>query len=91
MRPETFLRAVSVTDALKMPAVSGIANACTQRLKDEGQELTGLRKQFIGAAICALMEENGFRKTGTKHAISCDGWNKGELYEATPKRFKYPR
>lgn len=91
MRPESFLRAVAVTEALGMPAVSGIANDCTVFLKENRTPMTDTMKQFVGAAVCALMEENGFEKTGTKRSISCDGWSKGEVYRPTIKRFKYPR
>lgn len=44
------------------------------------QSLTTYTKQFIGAVVCCLMENNGYRKTGRKKSINHPDFIKGEIY-----------
>ncbi len=79
--PESFINARVVTLILKLPAVAGIAEDCYNLVNDNGTvEWRGFIKQFIGAVVCKLMEDNGFQKTGRKKAIPHDQFTKGELY-----------
>ena len=77
MSADTFVAAAVVTERLGLPAVAAIAAACSGMV--EGQ-IEGIDKQFIGAATCALMEANGYSKTGKKRAVPHPDWRKGEVY-----------
>ena len=78
MRPESFLRAVVVTDVLELPAVAGIAKQCSEM---KNKKLADIDKQFVGALVCSLMKTNGYRKKGLKRSIPHPNWSKGEVYE----------
>jgi hypothetical protein len=41
---------------------------------------TDREKQLLGALTCALLEANGWEKTGTKRAIPNPAFNRGEVY-----------
>ena len=80
--PESFIRARVVTLVLKLPALTAVADDCYQNLKTRG-ELDNLdfKKQFIGAVVCKLMEENGFEKTGKKKSVPLQYFTRGEVYQ----------
>jgi len=77
MSPEGYIRAAVVNDELGLPAAAGVARSCAEAT-DSG--LSSTDKQFIGAAVCALMEANGHAKTGRKRAIPHRAFTKGEVY-----------
>ena len=77
MTPESFLKAACATDDLDLPGVAALAKQCFEAA---GGSLSGTDKQYIGALVCALMEANGYRKTGTKRAIPHKAFTKGEVY-----------
>ncbi len=84
MSPESYLRARIATLDLDLPAVAGVAKICFDAVENNGTvEWNGRLKQFIGSAVCCLMEANGFSKTGTKRAIPHAGFTKGEMYRPT--------
>lgn len=77
--PENFLAADAVTERLGMPAVSAVADMVAEHCRTRGG-LTGFQKQLTGAVVCALMQANGYAKTGTKRSIARPGWSRGEVY-----------
>src|SRR5688572_11490019 len=79
--PEVFIKARVATE-LGLPAVAGAAADCESHAKKQGYRLDGYRKQFIGAVICALMDANGFARTGTKRAVPHPAFTKGEVYSS---------
>jgi len=85
MKSSSFISAVCATVDLDLPAVAGIAKQCDEAAKRNSpkQKLANFDKQFIGAAMCTLMEFNGFKKTSVKNAIPHKAFTKGEVYEAT--------
>jgi len=79
--PESFISARVATLDLELPAVAGIADICYQLVKDQRTiEWRGFIKQFIGAVVCKLMEDNGFVKTGRKKSVPHSNFTKGEVY-----------
>ena len=79
--PEGFINARVATLVFGLPAVAGIAEICVQTFKNQWRlEWRSFIKQFIGAVVCKLMEENGFEKTGTKKSIPHPQFTKGEVY-----------
>jgi hypothetical protein len=77
MRPESFIASKILSDN-GFPAVSGIAELCYQARR---QKLDDFTKQFIGAAVCALMTANRYKKTGRKKSVRHPAFTKGEFYE----------
>jgi len=81
MSPSCFINASVVTTELGLPAVSGIAELCYRLVKNnDSVEWRDFTKQFIGAVVCKLMEDNGFSKTGGKKSIPHEMFTKGEVY-----------
>lgn len=81
MTSACFNRARVATVDFDLPAVAGVAKLCYQTVAEQNSvEWNGFLKQFIGAVVCALMEANGFEKTGTKKAIPHHAFTKGEFY-----------
>ena len=79
--PESFIYA-KVATQLGLPAVSGIADGCYKLVVENGTiEWRGFTKQFIGAVVCKLMEDNGFEKTGIKKSVPHPKFTKGEFYK----------
>lgn len=79
--PESFIYA-KVATHLQLPAVSGVAEICYKLvLENETIEWRGYTKQFIGAVVCKLMEDNGYKKTGTKKSVPHREFSKGEFYQ----------
>ena len=79
--PESFICA-KVATKLELPATSGIADDCYKLVIENGTiEWRGYTKQFIGAVVCKLMEDNGYKKTGIKKSVPHRLFNKGEFYQ----------
>jgi hypothetical protein len=77
MTPMAFLKTSFATDDVGLPGVAGIAQEC---FLASGGDLIPTDKQYIGALVCALMEANGYCKTGKKRAIPHKAFTKGEVY-----------
>jgi hypothetical protein len=81
MTPESFNNARVATLVFHLPAVAGVAETCWQAVQQQNAiEWRDFVKQYIGALVCALMEANGFEKTGEKRAVPHQKFTKGELY-----------
>jgi hypothetical protein len=79
--PDSFVFA-KVATQLGLPAVSGIADICYKLvIENRTIEWRGFTKQFIGAVVCKLMEDNGYKKTGIKKSIPHPEFTKGEFYK----------
>ena len=79
--PESFINAKAATQS-RLPAVAGIADDCYKLVIQNGSiEWRGFTKQFIGAVVCKLMEDNGYKKTGIKKSIPHPEFTKGEFYK----------
>lgn len=80
--PDCYNNARVATLVFELPAVAGIAEICYQTvLENETIEWRGFVKQFIGAVVCKLMEDNGFKKTDTKKSVPHPKFTKGEFYK----------
>lgn len=83
--PTEHLKAKVATEDLDLPAVAGVAKDAYQWVQSQTQvQWDKHLRQFIGAVVCASMEDNGFAKTGTKRAIPHRGFVKGEFYQRQP-------
>ena len=81
MSPTCYDYARAATLVFDLPAVAGVAKACTEAFSQQDKvEWRDFIKQYVGALVCALMEANGFEKTGEKRAIPYPGFTKGEVY-----------
>jgi hypothetical protein len=81
MSPASYVDARAATLVFDLPAVAGVAKACTEAFSQQtAVEWRDYIKQYIGALVCTLMEANGFAKTGEKRAIPYRGFTKGEVY-----------
>ncbi len=78
MSPASFVKASIANDDLALPAVAGVAKDCAAAIAGD---LGPTDKQFIGAAVCVLMEKNGYSKTGKKRAIPHKAFSRGEVYQ----------
>ncbi len=82
--PECYNNARVATLVFGLPAIAGIAEISYQTVLEHGTiEWRGFLKQFIGAVVCKLMEDNGFSKTGTKKSVPHPMFTKGEFYKPT--------
>jgi len=66
---DSFTNMRVVTDALFYPAVAGIVNSCSKAILETPEDKRDAVKKAIGAFTCAVMEKNGYAKTGTKKAV----------------------
>lgn len=83
MSPSSYHSARNATLEEGRPAVAGVARICCEAI-DQRPELTDRRdymKQYTGALVCALMEANGFGRTGQKRAVPNSCFTVGEFYE----------
>ena len=82
MQPDVVLKA-QVLAEFGLPSVLAVAEPCKQAIEANAGslELGSFTKQFIGAAICVLMEANGYKKTGTKKSVPHPSFSTGEFYE----------
>ena len=78
--PEAFVK-MSVVSDLGFAAIYGIAEQCSCIAQKQGVSLDRYTKQFIGAVVCCVMENNGYLKTGRKKSINHPDFTKGEIYE----------
>jgi len=81
MQPEVFIRASTISE-IGLPAVLSVADNA-KRLVSTNPEITldSFTKQYIGAAICSLMEANGYSKTGRKRRVPHEAFSVGECYQ----------
>lgn len=63
------------------PAVGGVARRFQAYCALNGICVTNELKQFVGAVTCAIMEVNGWRKTGRKGRVGVGGFVVGERYQ----------
>ncbi|MDR3627169.1 MAG: hypothetical protein P4L45_10070 [Ignavibacteriaceae bacterium] len=81
MTPQTFISSKELSD-YGYPAVLSVANKCYQAsVQKKGFVFNNHVKQFIGAAICNLMENNSYIKTGIKKSIPHPSFSRGEFYK----------
>lgn len=79
VRPENFIRMATASE-LGFAALFGVAEPCSKLAQAKNSPLTTYTKQFIGAVVCCLMENNGYRKTGRRKSINHPDFIKGEIY-----------
>jgi hypothetical protein len=82
MQPEVLVAAQVLAD-FKLPSVLAVAEQCRLATEESrgSVSLVSFTKQFIGAAICVLLEANGYRKTGIKKSVPHPSFTVGEFYE----------
>ena len=81
VQKEVFLDS-SVLANYGYPSVLGVADKCLEIItKSTNLEANSFTKQFIGSVICALMEANGYKKTGTKKSVPHELFSTGEFYK----------
>jgi hypothetical protein len=81
MRPIVLIRA-QMAAYFGYPSVLAVAADCKQAIEKEGGIVfDNFTKQFVGSAICALMEANGYKKTGVKKSVPHESFVTGEYYE----------
>jgi hypothetical protein len=82
MQPEMFLQCSILAD-FGLPSVLGVAEACRVAIDEDAGAISmdSFTKQFIGAAVCVLMEANGYQKTGTKKSVPHPSFSIGEFYK----------
>ncbi|WP_152666180.1 hypothetical protein [Pseudomonas abietaniphila] len=67
---ESFTNMRVVTDALELPAVAGIVKFCAEAILATTPTVKrSSLKRSIGALVCAVMEANGYAKTGIQRAV----------------------
>ena len=81
MQPDNLFLAQAASH-YKLPSVLSVAECCRVAIEEheDSIELDSFTKQFVGAAICVLMEANGYRKTGTKKSVPHPSFSTGEFY-----------
>jgi len=81
MQPEMFLRCSILAD-FSLPSVLGVAESCREAIEADAGSLTlnSFTKQFIGAAVCVLMEPTGYQQTCTKKSLPHPSFSIGEFY-----------
>ena len=78
--PESFVRA-SIATELGHPAIDGVAEMAFQEVAKKDDILWNDNlKRFCGAAVCCLMEANGYRKSGERKSVRHHAFTKGEFY-----------
>lgn len=80
MTVDVFIQAKVISD-FGHPSVLGVAEICKQVAIENQFELDDFTKQFIGAAVCVLMEANDYQKTGNKKSVAHESFSKAEYYE----------
>ena len=82
MQPEALIRAQVLAD-FNLPSVLSVAEDCRLAIDKNASALllNSFTKQFIGAAICVLMEANDFQKTGIKKSVPHQSFSIGEFYK----------
>lgn len=85
MQPAAIIRAQAAS-YFGYPSVLAVAEECKQAISQQEKILfDNFTKQFIGSAVCALMEANGYKKTGTKRNVPHESFKVGEYYEPLNK------
>ena len=65
---------------LGLPAVAKIAEMVIREAALQGRTLTNTDRQFVGAVVCFVMEENGYRKTGRRGIVFARPFTQGHIY-----------
>ena len=85
MRPENVVKAQAAAD-FGYPSVLAVAEKCKSAVEGQSKiHFNNFTKQFIGSAICALMEANGYEKTGIKKSVPHKLFTTGEFYKRNRK------
>lgn len=71
-----IIGAIEITKHLGLPAVTAAGLFVQEPMAGKDFE-----KQFIGSLTCAIMELNGYEKTGIKKSVPIEGFTKGEVYK----------
>jgi hypothetical protein len=66
---EAFQKMRWATLDLNLPAVAGVAKECEQHIKGVPARRRDWVKKAIGAMVCTVMKENGFKKANRKKAV----------------------
>ena len=80
MQPAVFLEARTLAQ-YGYPSVLAVAEKSYNFVHEHKISDDSSTKQFIGSVICALMEANGYKKTGTKKSVPHKFFTTGEYYE----------
>lgn len=82
MSPQALIMARAATE-MNLPAVQGIADLCNEEFSSVIKIKKGAKKfisQFVGAAVCLLMEANGYTRSGKKKSVNHCNFSKSEFY-----------
>ena len=79
MQEASFI-ATSVLADFGYPSVLGVADQCDEIINKTELDAGSFTKQFIGSVVCALMEANGYEKTGSKKSVPHRLFTSGEFY-----------
>lgn len=80
MRPQKFIEGSVLADH-GYPSVLAVAEESRGVIKRSALlTADSFVKQFIGAAVCSLMEANGYKKTGKKKSVPHELFSVGEHY-----------
>jgi hypothetical protein len=85
---ESFRKLVWATEDLDLPAIAGIVKLCAEIILAAPPELHDQLKKCAGAIVCAVMEANGYQKTGVKKAVPpvpVRVFKVAEVYESVEK------
>ena len=66
---ESFQKMRWATEDMELPAVAGVVRVCAPFVKSAPEKKRNRLKQGIGAMVCAVMDANGYEKTGKKKAV----------------------
>ena len=66
---ESFRKMVWATEDMDLPAIAGIVKICAEIILAAPEEMRDQMKKCAGAIVCAVMEANGYVKTGVKKAV----------------------
>lgn len=87
--PESFVKMAAVSD-LGLAALYGIAESCSELAQSQNKPLTNFTKQYIGAVVCCLMENNGYKENRSqKINQSPRFYQRGNIF--TRKQLNYQR
>jgi hypothetical protein len=81
MQPDVVIEAMVLAN-YGYPSVLAVAKQSEEILTNPEQAGdNNFAKQFVGSVICAVMEANGYEKSGTKKSVPHKFFNVGEIYE----------
>lgn len=80
MSPRALIMARAATE-MNLPAVQGIADLCNEEFSSViKKRAKNFISQFVGAAVCLLMEANGYTRSGKKKSVNHCNFSKSEFY-----------